>query len=615
MPVHLVGENIEKAQSHYHAESGKLLQLMRGVYVDADDDIEATLTRQAVRIARYLYPRAYLSAASAVLLGPTRDGRLYISGMRNQRTRLRGLEIIQNQAPAHPSTGPAIIDDGMGEFRIRVSSVRQRFLEAFRQRSEHATSVTEEMRETLAVRLAGEYGTTPFIADAVWALARENEWYREGERAERFLLRRPSPMPLRNAAAADLQIAWHGNPVGQLSHDGFEWRWTPVETAFPALIRNVTPGKLPPFVAALLPEGWLETILHERDERTMLRSGERYLSNVTIVDRNTAIATPPPDVLLAPLDLYTKSGIFTGTYAGPGRTDIASSFENNLAQIFGRADTPRLSGVQIKAPMYLDAAGVLSPATGKPFTHIFKPAGTAGFEALPVIEWLALELGRGAGFAVPATALIPMPDDMPPALLIERFDIRENAGDRRLIALEDFCAILELPKEAKYDSSMEKVARAVRTLSTDLHEDLILLLRRAFFAWLIADGDMHLKNIALLKIAEPGDTQFRSVRIAPLYDAVTTRVFPGLTKDRMALPLNGKADNLRRKDFRAFAATAGLKTSQADATMESLLGAMNEAVARIALPKSLTTHRGTRALVQRMLDLIHDRLSRATIAR
>ena len=30
--------------------------------------------------------------------------------------------------------------------------------------------------------------------------------------------------------------------------------------------------------------------------------------------------------------------------------------------------------------MYLDADGTLSPSTGKPFTHILKPAGTSGFE-------------------------------------------------------------------------------------------------------------------------------------------------------------------------------------------------------------------------------------------
>ncbi|TIU92011.1 MAG: type II toxin-antitoxin system HipA family toxin, partial [Mesorhizobium sp.] len=78
MALHLVGENIDKTRSHYQAETGKLVQLMRGIYVDAGEDIEATILKHAVRIAKYLYPNAYLSAASAVLLGPTRDGRLFL---------------------------------------------------------------------------------------------------------------------------------------------------------------------------------------------------------------------------------------------------------------------------------------------------------------------------------------------------------------------------------------------------------------------------------------------------------------------------------------------------------------------------------------------------------
>src|SRR6266851_8680804 len=115
MALHLVGETLNKARSHYRAETGKLVQLMRGIYVDADDDIDSTVLKHAVRIARYLYPRAYLSAASAALLGPTRDGRLFLSGRRKQRSRIRGLEMVQNEAPKHPSIGEAVIDDGMGE--------------------------------------------------------------------------------------------------------------------------------------------------------------------------------------------------------------------------------------------------------------------------------------------------------------------------------------------------------------------------------------------------------------------------------------------------------------------------------------------------------------------
>ena len=607
MALHLVGETLDKTRSHYLAATGKLVQLMRGIYVDAGDDVEAVVLKHALRIAKYLYPRAYLSAASAVLLGPTRDGRLFLSGRRKQRTRLRSLDIIQNEAPAHPSIAPAVVDDGMGEFRVDVSSMRQRFLEAFRLRSEHAASIDDATREAIAKRLIEEYRDAKGAADAVWALARENQWYREGELAERYLLHRPAAAPARNEAALDLIVAWHGKPIGNLVHDGFEWRWIQADESGPPLIRQTTPGKLPPFILSLLPEGWLESVLKDRDERALLRSGKRYMSNITIVEKRSELADLPEDILLTRLAGFSDGGVFTGRYAGPGRGHIEQSFERNLADIFQRAETPRLSGVQIKAPMYLASDGTLSPSIDKPFTHILKPAGTSGFEALPVIEWQALALGAAAGFSAPDMALVPMPDGMPLALLVERFDIRMSRTDQRMLALEDFASVLGVPTDAKYDGTMELIARALRPLSTVPDEDVLLVLKRALFAWLIADGDMHLKNLALLKIAEPGSDRFDSVRVAPLYDAVTTRVFPRLERDRMALKLNGKDDRLRRADFRAFAGTAGIRASDADAAIDGLLAGLRTALDKVEIPAAVPAS-STGAAAARMHALIGERL-------
>jgi serine/threonine-protein kinase HipA len=609
MPLHLVGETLDKTRSHYRAETGKLVQLMRGIYVDADDDIDATVTKHAVRIAHYLYPQTYLSAASAVLLGPTRDGRLFLSGRRKQRTRLRTLEIIQNEAPEHPSVAPAIIDDGMGEFRVDVSSMRQRFLEAFRLRSEHAASIDETTRAAIAKRLLEEHGSAQDVADAIWALARQNKWYREGEAAERYFLQRPPTAPARNEAALDLIVAWHGHPIGNLAHDGFEWRWQQTDENGPALIRQTTPGKLPPFILSLLPEGWLESVLNDRDERAMLRSGRRYMSNITIVEKRSELAALPPDILLTRLAGYTEGGVFTGRYAGPGRDHIEKSFERNLARIFANAETPRLSGVQIKAPMFLDGHGTLSPSITTAFTHILKPAGTSGFEALPVIEWQSLTLGAAAGFKTPSMALIPMPDGMPPALLVERFDIRTSRKDTQLLAMEDICSVLDVPTSAKYDGTMERIARAIRPLSTSPDDDVLLLLKRPLFAWLIADGDMHMKNMALLKTAEPGSTHFSSVRMAPLYDAVTTRVFPRLERDRMALKMNGKDDRLRRSDFKVFASTAGIRASDADAAIDELVSQLRLALDAITLPSVVPAQTPIAEAAEAMLVLIKGRLN------
>ncbi len=609
MALHLIGDTLDKTRSHYRAGTGQLIQLMRGIYVDSDDDIDAVIMKHAVRIAKYLYPQAYLSAASAVLLGPTQDGRLFLSARRKQRTRIRSLEIIQNQAPLHPSVGAAIVDDGMGEFRINASSIRQRFLEAFRIRSEHAAAIDEEMRKAIAIRLSEEYGSPHAAADAIWVLARENEWYREGEAAERYLRRTPTVGLVKNRAAFDLIVAWHGRPIGQLNHDGFEWRWNAIKENGPALIRQTTPGKLPPFIVSLMPEGWLESVLKNADERTQLKSGKRYMSNVTIVEQQSELATLPEDILITRLLDYDKDGTFTGRYAGPGRDLMDHNFERNLASIYQNAETPRLSGIQIKAPMYLDVHGVLSPSTDKPFTHILKPAGTSGFDFLPIIEWLDMSLGRAIGFDVPAAVLIKMPDGMPPALLVERFDIREGRNDKRMLALEDFCSVLDLSTAEKYTGTMERVARAVRSLSTSPEEDLLILVKRALFAWLVADGDMHLKNMALLKTAEPGDKTFRTVRVAPLYDSVTTRVFPGLQHDRMALKLNGKDERLRRADFRALAKIAGLSVTDTDNAIDEMLERMRAAVDEIVLPPDLDYADEAARQVERVLEICRNRLN------
>lgn len=612
--LHLVGETIDKTRSHYLAETGKLVQLMRGIYVDAADDIDQAVLTYAVRIGRYLYPKTYLSAASAVLLGPTRDGRLYLSGPRVQRTRLRALEIVQNKAPAKPSLASATVADSLGEFSVQVSSIRQRFLECFRLRSEHAASIDAATREAIAGRLTQEYGGPKAASDAVWALARENDWYREGEGAEKCLLRGPSIATARNKAAFALNVAWHAQPIGTLVHDGFEWRWSQADDGVPTppVIRQTMPGRLPPFVVSLLPEGWLESVLQDRDERAMLRSGRRYLSNITMAENADELAALAHDVCATQLAAHTAAGVFTGTYAGPGRSAMEQDFERRLATIYDRADTPRLSGVQIKAPMTLAPDGRLSPSIGTAFTHILKPAGTGGFEALPLVEWIGLALAREAGFAVPDTALIAMPDDMPPALLVERFDIRTDAGDHRLLAMEDFCSVLDLPPAAKYDGTIERVARALRGLSTSPDEDLLILIKRVVFAWLIADGDMHLKNMAVLKIAEPGDPAFRSVRLAPVYDTLTTRVFPRLEHDRMALKLNGKDERLKRADFLAVAAIAGLRASDTNAAIDDVLERMQTALAAIALPRLPNHGPSGEAAAARTLEICRERIAAFT---
>ena len=54
--------------------------------------------------SRHLYPRATVLRELGAL-GPLPDGRLFLAGRRN-RARAASLELVQNEAPAHPSTAP-----------------------------------------------------------------------------------------------------------------------------------------------------------------------------------------------------------------------------------------------------------------------------------------------------------------------------------------------------------------------------------------------------------------------------------------------------------------------------------------------------------------------------
>lgn len=146
------------------------------------------------------------------------------------------------------------------------------------------------------------------------------------------------------------------------------------------------------------------------------------------------------------------------------------------------------------------------------------------------------------------------------------------------------CSLNGVSSEAKYQSTIERVARDLGPVSSDPDSDLLILLKRAAFAWLVADGDMHLKNLAMLKTAHSGSKVFDTVRFAPAYDAVCTRVFPALANDRMALKLNGKDDRLKKSDFMTAARTIGLAAGVAEDALDLLADRLKRAVDDLQLP-------------------------------
>jgi len=564
--LYLIGENIDKDRGYYGVEKGTLIQIMRGVYIDAADDIDDTLFKHAIRIARYLYPKTYLHGFSAFALAPTRDGRLFLAGRRGQRTRLRSLELVQTRAPEQPETESVTLMDPQGELTVPRAAPVLQFLEGFRGRSEAGAALGPAEKDKIAARLKEDYGADGAV-QRLWKLGLANGWRVEAEAAEKFIA-----APRRDAPSAETEffVGWHGDRIGRLLFDGAGWRWDADDSVAPNPVRAGAPGVLPAFIESLLPEGWLKDVVDAKSPREGIASGKRYLSNMVVSDTEEDIATAPEDRLGASLKSWSENGLFTGRYEGPTAA-LQQELEERLAAIYANEDTPRLSGVQIKVPMTLAAGGLLTPATDGPFTHILKPSPGGDLLDLPPVEHACLAAAAACGLKTSRNALVPLGDGLPDALIVERFDIRRAGRDKRRFALEDMTSVRGVPARDKYEGSLEQAARAMRGVSTEPETDLERFFRRALFVWLIADGDWHLKNMAVLRIAGAGSQRFDTVALAPVYDCVTTRAFARFRNDKLALTLNGKKHALQLRDFRQFAATIGVGADKGEIMVEDFL--------------------------------------------
>jgi serine/threonine-protein kinase HipA len=140
--------------------------------------------------------------------------------------------------------------------------------------------------------------------------------------------------------------------------------------------------------------------------------------------------------------------------------------------------------------------------------------------------------------------------------------------------------LMNKPSRDKYVGSYEMVAKAVRLYCQggDPVGNLHRLFEYIAFIIMTRNGDGHLKNFGLLH-ERPADPA--SVRLAPLYDVVTTSIYgfsnqkSGITKyDRtLALKLGKSQSYPDRKTFFEFAATA-CEVKHPEKVVERLADAM-----------------------------------------
>lgn len=227
-----------------------------------------------------------------------------------------------------------------------------------------------------------------------------------------------------------------------------------------------------------------------------------------------------------------------------------------------------LSGAQRKISLGLSSDRLTLRVTLQGAQYILKPSSET-FPALPAVELTSMRILEACGVSVPPCALVDLRDGTP-AYVIKRFD---RLDDGTKLRMEDFCQLtLRSPKD-KYRGSAELTAKVVARYATAPIIELQKLYRRLACAWLIGDGDLHLKNLALL--TPPNGTH----ALSPAYDAVATRLY--IPDDHLALPVRGRDARLNRKSWLAFANDVSLPERAAARVLDEIVAAAPDAFALV----------------------------------
>ncbi len=275
--------------------------------------------------------------------------------------------------------------------------------------------------------------------------------------------------------------------------------------------------------------------------------------------------------------------------------DLAKKLVNARQALTGVQPKLSVDQAKKKAPPHGESKGssrrltLMRGANGLSGHYILKPP-TARYPHVPEIEDATMHLAQLCKLRVAQHSLIRLRSGEL-AYLTKRFD-RTKTGK---LAVEDMAQITEVLTEYKYNSSLERVGKAIKKFSDNPGFDVLNFLDLVIFCYLTGNADMHLKNFSLLT-DEDGMTG-----LAPAYDLVATKLIIPDDLEETALPLNGKKSNLRLNDFYALADLLGVaKTVFAKrlAFFASNIDTMTESLGMSFLPEEL---------MQKYLQLVQQR--------
>lgn len=336
-----------------------------------------------------------------------------------------------------------------------------------------------------------------------------------------------------------------------VAHDDFVSLTMPVRTE-----SYVWDDVLHPIFQMNLPEGYLLQVLQEQLGPQVTGSPMALLS---VIGRNMVgrIQVAAPGANLAkPTQPIELAALLQG-----------DNSEEAFAELVRQHAASGVSGI---VPKFLDAQdepAAVQHNKGTLLTHRHIIKGSTG--RLPYVslnEHLCMQVAK----QVLPTAKTELSNDGK-ALVVYRFDVDADGQPRW--GMEDFCALLGLRPSAKYDTTWERIAKAVHDhvpgesrFETFRHLATVLLLTYA-----VRNADCHAKNLALLY------TKRADVHISPVYDVLTTTVYAGYQNNPPGISFVGRKTWTPGKTLPTFiAATFGIPMKMQSEIVEAISDAISD---------------------------------------
>ncbi len=197
------------------------------------------------------------------------------------------------------------------------------------------------------------------------------------------------------------------------------------------------------------------------------------------------------------------------------------------------------------------------PLNGAPSTHILKPTRTGSLSSLAQNEYICMKLAKCFDLPVPDVDILNIAGK--DVVVVERYDRIKKDDFIQRLHQEDLCQALGIMNTSKYQNDggpgIADIFNTIKKNCTVPALETQKFLSYVVFNYLIGNCDSHGKNYSLLY-------KNKCVELAPLYDAVSTVIYPGLT-EKLSMKIGNHYDikKVSKEDFSLLAENLNIKGS------------------------------------------------------